>query len=176
MRASPNRKDGRLGRIILLVGAYAPAAIIVGFRVGFELGGYIAIGIGVLGVLAWVALLQIWLPHHAHPRAVVLKTVEPLDTEVTAYIASYLLPIVAAGSPGTGDWFAYGLCAVLILIVAYGADLGSVNPIVYLFGLRVARAEIDGQSIFLLVDRIPPPESSATIARTAGVALVLKQE
>lgn len=171
----PNTKDAPLGRIVLLVGAYSPAALIIGCRAAPGLGGYVALAVGIAGIVAWAGLIRAWLPR-AQPRTVRLEKVDAIDGEVTAYIASYLLPIVAAGSPTVGDWFAYGICAVLILIVGFASNLGSVNPVVYFFGLRVARAEIDGQSIFLLVDRVPPPGQEARVARAVGVALLLRSE
>lgn len=175
MLLSSNPRDAPLGRIVLLIGAYSPAALIVGCRAAPDIGGYIALGIGVIGILAWAGLIRLWLPR-AQPRRVLPDKVDAIDGEVTAYIASYLLPIVAAGSPTLGDWFAYGICGILILIVGFVSDLGSVNPVVYFFGLRVARAEIDGQSIFLLVDRVPPPGQTVSVARAAGVALLLRSE
>ena len=66
-------------------------------------------GLGLLGVGVW-SLFLAWLPH-AQPREVEIAAAEPADTEVTAYIASYLLPILAAASPSTGDIVAYAISA-----------------------------------------------------------------
>lgn len=156
---------------MLLASAYAPAALIVGCRTFPDCIGWITLVLGGLGLAVWTGFL-LWLPH-AQPREVRPSNVDPMDGEVTAYIASYLLPIVAAASPSTGDLFGYGVCAVLVLIVAFTADLGSVNPVVYLFGLRVARVEIDGRAMVILAKRLPRAEESITVARAAGVTRVL---
>ncbi len=100
--------------------------------------------------------------------------VEPSDSEVTAYIASYLLPILATPSPSVGDVVAYALCGVLILVVAFAADLGSINPIVYLFGFRVARAQIGDDAVIILARRFPDDGTIATVAQAAGVVLVVE--
>jgi hypothetical protein len=80
-----------------------------------------------MGLIVWTVFLA-WLPRR-QPRDVRLMDVQPIDSEVTGYIASYLLPIVAAGSPSTGDIAAYGLCVLLLLIIAFAADLGAINPV-----------------------------------------------
>jgi hypothetical protein len=150
------------------MGAYSPAAVIIGARTVPAPVGWAAIGIGVAGTGVW-ALFLAWLPS-AQPREIELTTVEPADTEVTAYIASYLLPIVAATSATTGDVVAYALCGALILVVAFAADLGSVNPIVYLFRLRVMRARLNGEYAIILARQVP--ETGTTIIATHALGVV----
>jgi hypothetical protein len=127
-----------------------------------------------VGIGTWVAFLC-WLPS-AQSRDVEATAVQPVDAEVTGYIASYLLPVVAATSPSAGDIAAYVVCAVLFLVVAFVADLGSVNPVVYLFGLRVARADIDGRHVVILAKELPRPRQRIRVARGVGVVLVLGPE
>ena len=159
------------GRLLLLVSAYAPAALIVGLRAVPHTVGWLALAVGAAGLVVWTAFL-FWLPHR-QPREVTLADVQPVDSEVTGYIASYLLPIVAAGSPSTGDIAAYGLCAGLLLIIAFVADLGAINPVVYLFGLRVVRCSIDGTSLILLAKQPPPSGSDAMVTRALGILRVV---
>jgi hypothetical protein len=172
--APPNHRGPVLGRLVLLGGAYAPAALIIGARTTPAVGGWVAVGLGVVGVAVW-SLFLAWLPH-AQTREVQLAAVEPADTEVTAYIASYLLPILAAASPTTGDIVAYALCGLLILIVAFAADLGSVNPIVYLFRLRVMRARVDGHHVIILVRGVPEVGTTVVATQALGVVLVPRIE
>lgn len=168
----PNHRGPLLGRLVLLGGAYAPAALIIGARTTPAAGAWVAVGVGVVGLVVWSAFLA-WLPH-AQPREIELETVEPADTEVTAYIASYLLPILAAASPTTGDIVAYALCGLLILIVAFAADLGSVNPVVYLFRLRVMRARVDGEHVIILVRGVPNAGTTVVATQALGVVLILQ--
>ena len=166
----PNRRGPVLGRLVLLAGAYAPAALIIGARTAPAVGGWLTVGAGAVGMGIW-SLFLAWLPH-AQPREIELSAVEPADTEVTAYIASYLLPILAAASPTTGDIVAYALCGLLILIVAFAADLGSVNPVVYLFRLRVMRARVAGGHVIILARGVPAVGTTVIATQALGVVLV----
>jgi hypothetical protein len=168
--APPNHRGPMPGRLLLLIGAYAPAAVIIGARTAPSLGGWIAIGIGIAGIGVW-SLFLVWL-RRAQPHEIELTAVEPADTEVTAYIASYLLPILAATSATTGDIIAYVLCGLLILVVAFAADLGSVNPIVYLFRLRVMRARVDGEHVIILARKVPAVETTVIATQALGVVML----
>lgn len=164
-----DHRSVRVGRLILLASAYAPAALIVGFRAWPHTAGHVALVLGALGVGVW-ALFVAWI-RQAQPRRRPVKDVEALDGDVTAYIASYLLPVVAANAPSDGDLIAYGICAVLLLVVGYAANLGAVNPIVYLFGLRTAQATVDGKRTVLLVKQLPA-DGELWISRGAGVKFI----
>jgi hypothetical protein len=170
--APPNRRGPLGGRLLLFGSAYAPAVLIIGCRMLPHSYAWPAIGVGVAGLIFWAwFLLRLG---RAQQREVSLSLVEPSDSEVTAYIASYLLPILAAPSPSVGDVVAYVLCGALILVVAFAADLGSINPIVYLFGFRVARAQVGGDAVIILARRYPDDGTIATVAQAAGVVLVVE--
>lgn len=165
------RSDGPVaGRIVLLVGAYAPVAIIIAARALPSSAGWAALGIGLSGLLAWIGFL-IWLPAR-QPREAPVSEVEPIDGEVSAYIVSILLPLVAAGDPSSGDLVAYGLCGVLILLVAYVSNLALANPLIYFFGYRVAQATVDGQRTIVLLKQSAELEGNVTVVRAVGVTLI----
>jgi hypothetical protein len=158
---------------VLLFSAYAPVALIVGARVVPDCVGYIALGVGVLGIAAWITFL-LWIPH-AQTRTVKAEDAELVDTEVTAYVVSLLLPIVAAVRPDAGDLVAYGLCALLILYVAYVSDLAAFNPFVYGFGYRVARATIEGSPVLVLLGDPASAEGEVEVVQRIGVTVILGQ-
>lgn len=161
------------GRLILLFGAYAPVAIIIAARIIPHTVGWVALVLGVAGVGVWTIFL-IWLRSH-QPRDAEVVEVEPIDDEVTGYIVSILLPLVAAGDPSGGDLIAYGICGVLILLVAYVSDLAVANPLIYLLGFRVARARVSGETTLVLVDDLDAPEGDVTVRRALGVTYVPKR-
>lgn len=153
-----------------MAGAYAPVAIIIAARALPSCAGWAALGIGLIGLLAWIGFL-IWLPAR-QPREAQVSEVEPIDGEVSAYIVSILLPLVAAGDPSSGDLVAYGLCGVLILFVAYVSNLALVNPLIYFFGFRVARATVDGERTIVLIKQSAELDGDVTVVRAVGVTLI----
>lgn len=168
------RADGPvLGRIALLIGAYAPVAIIIAARALPACAGWVALGVGIIGLSAWIAFL-VWLPAR-QPREASVSEVEPIDGEVGAYIVSILLPLVAAGDPSFGDLIAYGLCGVLILFVAYISNLALVNPLIYFFGYRPARATVDGERTIVLIKQSATVDGDVTVVRAVGITFIPNQ-
>lgn len=161
------------GRIILLVGAYAPVAIIIAARALPACAGWVALGAGVFGLVAWISFL-LWLPAR-QPREAPVSNIEPVDGEVGAYIVSILLPLVAAGDPTAGDLVAYSLCGILILCVAYVSNLALVNPLIYFLGYRVARATVDGERTVVLIKKSAELDGDVTVVRAVGVTFIPDQ-
>jgi hypothetical protein len=122
---------------------------ILGLRIGLTgIGLYFLIG-SVIGCIVWAVLVFSWSRHRKtwHYR---IQTAEPLDRDAAAYVASYLLPILAAKAAHVSGYVAYGLAAFLILAVAYRADLGAINPLAYLAGFRAYRVTADGDVAIVL--------------------------
>lgn len=168
------RADGPVGgRLVLLVGAYAPVALIIAARALPSCAGWVALVIGVVGLGAWTVFLR-WLPGR-QPREVVVTAIEPIDGEVSAYIVTILLPLVAAADPSSGDLVAYTLCGVLVLLVAYVSNLALVNPLIYVFGYRVARASVDGERTVVLIKSSANLHADVTVVRAVGVTFIPDQ-
>jgi hypothetical protein len=147
-RASFDR-TAPLGRISLLIGGYAPVLAILGLRIGLSTPGLILIAVAALGTTWWLWFL-LRVVKRRQTWEITIDGAEPIDRDVTAYVAFYLLPVLAAKPEHDTDYLAYALAAFLILVVAYRADLGSINPIAYLFGYRVYRVSaVDGVRIVL---------------------------
>lgn len=147
-RASFDR-TAPLGRISLLIGAYAPVLAILGLRIGLSTPGLILIAVAALGTAWWLWFL-LRVTKRRQTWDITIDGAEPIDRDVTGYVASYLLPVLAAKPEHATGYIAYGLAAVLILVVAYRADLGAINPIAYLCGYRVYRVSaVDGVRVVL---------------------------
>lgn len=157
-----------------MVGAYAPVFLVVGIRGLPHPAAIAACVVAMAGLAAWVFIVRRLTT--AQPRTVQVEESSAIDGEVTAYIVSLLLPAVAAGTPSAQDWVAYTVCAVLVLIVAWGAHLWSVNPVVYLLGLRVIRITINGEPVVALARSVPTPGTTAVVARAVGVVRVLNAD
>lgn len=138
-----------LGRALLLVGAYAPMLAVLGLRIGPGEAGWILVGASVVGVAWWLWFLLRVVPRRQAFEITVVSA-EPADREVTAYIVTYLLPVLAAKPEHEYGYAAYALAGLLVLVVAYRADLGAINPFAYLWGYRAYRvAAADGVRIVL---------------------------
>lgn len=161
-----------LGRLILLFAAYAPVVVIIGLRgIPADLA-WSALGLGILGVIVWIWFLR-WLPHR-QARDVNVKGAHYIDAEVTGYIVSLLLPVVATSSSALNDWLAYLICGALILLVAFSAELWSVNPITYAFGMRAARAIVDDEPRVILLRGALLEDGPRLAVRRIGVTYVLE--
>jgi len=162
------------GRVILLLAAYAPVAVIAGLRGLPSTAGKVALGLGLIGIALWISFL--WWLRDRGPRTRDVGDLELIDSEVTGYIVSLLLPVIAASKPATADWLAYGACALLILLVAFAAELWAVNPITYFFGLRAARAVVDGRSRVVLVRGALVRAGQLPVVSRLGVTLILPSQ
>lgn len=175
MTASPpefeSRSGPRLGRLILLFAAYAPVAVIVGVRGVPSTLAWAGVALGMLGVATWVWFLW-WLPRR-QVRESTVEGAQFIDSEVTGYIVSLLLPVVAASRPGLNDWLAYVICGALILAVAFFAELWSVNPVTYAFRMRAARAKVDGVPQVILVRGPLGDDGARGVTHRLGVTYLL---
>jgi len=82
--------------------------------------------------------------------------------------------VLAAKPEQTSGYVAYALAAALILMVAYRADLGAINPLAYLCGYRVFRVtSADGVRI-VLSKHLLFKDSEWKVRDTAGLTVVGK--
>ena len=59
--------------------------------------------------------------------------------------------------------------------MAFAANLGIANPIIYIFGYRVLRLTIDGQPRLAIAHRSVSVETEMTVVHAVGVILVVKE-
>src|SRR4051812_15602604 len=97
-----------LGRISLLIGAYAPALAVLGLRIGPGAAGWGLVALAVLGAVWWLLYL-LYVAPRSQAYDITIDAAEPIDREVTAYIATYLLPVLAAKPSHPTGYVAYGL-------------------------------------------------------------------
>jgi hypothetical protein len=122
---------------------------VLGLRIGLGIVGWILIGIAIVSVVWWLWFLLHLVPQRQAFEITIISA-EPIDRDVTAYIATYLLPVLAAKPEHDSGYAAYALAGFLILVVAYRADLGAINPLAYLCGYRAYRVtSADGVRIVL---------------------------
>lgn len=164
-----------LGRFMLMFGAYGPVLAILGLRIGFKTAGFALLGAAALGAATWSFFL-VDIAEHRQRRRCTVKSASALDSNVAAYVASYLLPVLAAKTTGTSTYIAYGLAAALILIVAYRADLGAINPLAYIFGFRAYSATIGNDTLTVLSRWQLDADTAWDLQTVAGIVIARRPE
>jgi len=142
-------KTAPLGRLTLLVGAYAPMLAVLGLRIGPDLLGIILCAVALAATIWWLWFL-LRVVKHRQAYNLTLKSAEPADRDVTAYVATYVLPVIVGKPEHITGYLAYGLAGFLILVVAYRADLGAINPLAYLCRYRAYRVSAEGGARIVL--------------------------
>lgn len=103
-------------------------------------------------ILAWLfsaglvfgILGTVWIVKRAknespfEPR---IKSVEDAGPEVTGYLASFVLPLVAVQDATAQEWVAYLAFIFIYALVLANSQLLVVNPMLYLIGYRIWKIE-----------------------------------
>ena len=123
-------------RIRLLLSSYVPLFVVGAVR--FE-DGRLRVALGVLvavGIWSLISLIRV-STRRVHPREATPTCVRDLSSEVAAYVATYLLPLMTVADPGPRDLVAYALVLAVIGVVFVNSDLVGVNPLLSLCRYRV---------------------------------------
>ena len=138
----------------LLLSSYAPLAIILGLRIDPLEPKLVCFVIAAWGI--YDALRITWWSRRATtPRTIV--GIDDRGGEVAGYLATYLLPMLAAPNPDTADLIAYGVFGLVIVVISLRSNLLAINPTVYVLGWRVmAVVTAEGDRHFLVCRRPPP--------------------
>ena len=90
----------------------------------------------IAGIWSLVSLILV-STRRVHPRESTATGVRDLSSEVAAYVATYLLPLMTVPDPEPRDLIAYALVLTVIGVVFVNSDLVGVNPLLSLCGYRV---------------------------------------
>lgn len=154
------------GRILLT--AYAPLNLILALRVDPLAPRAVCGALVALGALDALRLMTLAGNKGAVPRS--FTTVRDSGGQVAAYLATYLLPLLAAPEPDAWDLAAYAVYGAIIAIITLRSDLAHINPTLYLFGWRVVTVVTAGGDERFLICRHPPkPGVAVPVTRLAGV-------
>lgn len=78
-----------------------------------------------------------------------IRSVEDAGSEVTGYLASFVLPLIAVQDASAQEWAAYLVFIFIYALVLANSQLLAVNPMLYLLGYRIWKIE------FVEADREP---------------------
>lgn len=152
----------------VLLSSYAALNLILFARVEPTAPRYVCLGLAVIGLLDGLRLSYLAGKKATVPRKV--AEVQDAGPEVAAYLATYLLPLLAAPSPTTGDLVGYGIYAVVVILVSLRSNMAHVNPTLYLLGWQVSSVEFDGGDRHYVVSRkAPKPNETIQVSELYGV-------
>jgi hypothetical protein len=167
----PRKARDALGQTLLrarlLFSSYAPLNLILYARIdGGVRYGFLALGI--VGFLDANRLTWLAGGLAAAPRS--FTSVRDSGAEVAGYLATYLLPFLAAPHVDAGDIWAYGIYAVVVIVITLRSNLAHINPTIYVLGWKVVTVTLqDGRDRYLVCRRTPAPGERVAVTELFGV-------
>jgi hypothetical protein len=167
-RARVHSVGSGLVKARVLVSSYAALNLILFARLEPTVPRLICLGFAIVGIVDGLRLSWLARGTAAVPRRV--SEVRDVGPEVAAYLATYLLPLLAAPSPTTGDLVGYAIYGVVVVVVSLRSDMAHVNPTLYLLGWRVTSVTFEeGDRHYLVSRHTPGPGEEIRITRLYGV-------
>jgi hypothetical protein len=167
-RARARGLGSALVRARILVSSYAALNLILFARLEPAAPRFVCLGLAVIGIVDGLRLSWLARGKQAVPRRV--EETSDAGSEVAAYLATYLLPLLAAPTPKTGDLIGYAIYGVVVIVVSLRSDMAHVNPTLYLLGWRVTSVTLDGGDHQYLISRhAPKAGDTVRVTRLYGV-------
>ena len=126
-------------RVRLFASSYAPLFVALAIKFDNSRLASVLVGVAVVSSVSLWMLLR--TSSHTAPRAVTPTACRDMGGEVSAYVATYIIPFVTIGNPDARDLVAYGVVFATLCVVYINSDLVGVNPLLYLFRYRVFAVE-----------------------------------
>ncbi len=137
----------------LFLSSYSPLLAVFALLDTFGRGApsIVCTVLAVVGVLVLPALLI--LGTSSSPTTLRVQGAAPRDSDVLAYIASYLVPFASVSAGSTRERIAVGVFVALIAVLYVRSELFYVNPLLALVGVRLFAVETVGGSPLVLLCR-----------------------
>lgn len=144
-------------RARVLLSSYAPLNFILVARLShWGVLRWFCVGLGVLGVVDAFRLTLLAKTRGGDDK--VFVEVRDSGSEIAGYLATYLLPLLAAPNPGSGEIVGYAIYGVLIIVITLRSDLAHVNPTLYALGWKIVSVRTSaGHEQFLVCRTAPRP-------------------
>jgi hypothetical protein len=152
----------------VLLSSYAPLFLILVARVDTAPIRAVCLGFAIVGIGDALRLTLLAGEKQAVPRS--FDDVRDSGSQVAAYLATYLLPLLAAPDPDAGDLVGYGIYAVLIVVITLRSDLAHINPTLYLLGWKVVSVTTSmGGERYLICKQSPRIGEQVRVVQLYGV-------
>jgi len=155
------------GRVLL--SSYAALDLILVVRIHhWNTWRWAFLALGILGILDALRLSVLAGRSGAARRTFTM--VSDSGGEIAGYLATYLLPLLAAPNPGSGDIIGYAIYTALIATVTLRSDLAHVNPTLYLLGWKIVTVTTQaGRRKYLVCRTAPQPGEPVPITDMNGL-------
>jgi hypothetical protein len=162
----------RVGRTLLrariLLSSYVALDLILFFRVDVSWLKLSFLGLALLGLGDALRLTLLASRKQSVPR--IFAEVRDSGSEIAGYLATYLLPLLAAPNPDAGDIVGYLIYAVVIAIVTLRSDLAHINPTLYLLGWKVVTVvQENGDERYLICRHAPKGGQQVRVTQLYGI-------
>ena len=142
-------------RARVLLSSYAPLNFIMVARLHhWDVLRWTFLAVGLWGVGDALRVTVLASKTQAVKRAFI--EVRDSGSEIAAYLATYLLPLLAAPTPSAGDVIGYAIYGLMIAVITLRSDLAHVNPTLYALGWKVVSVTASNGDQRYLVCRSTP--------------------
>jgi len=139
-------------RIALFLSSYSPLFLIFGILNGWSSWTsavfYSIAAVSIVGLYAyWVTLRGVT------PYSVRLKSVSSRDSDVMAYIVSYLVPFLTVSFTEVASAVSFVIFIVVIGIIYVSSNMVYINPILNLRGYHLFEVEGEDEKVSALISK-----------------------
>jgi len=144
----PPRRGSLPVRLELGLAAFAPALGLLAFRTWGSRLAWLFVVPAVLGLV--VLLYGALLVAKGNAEQFEFTDIEDLSGEILGHVGAYLMPVLVNTTSSTEEVAISAIIVGLILHIHVATGRVHVNPLLYLFGLRVYQATSNDKAFYLV--------------------------
>lgn len=158
-------------RLRLFLSSYAPLFAILAIRLEASVARWGCTALAVLGLLNVVSVRRQMA--RLEPSPFTVRHVADRGAEVAGYLATYLFPFITVPEPTWKDAVAYAILLAVVASVYVQSDMLAINPVFYLFRLKVVSIETEcGFTGFLVIRTTPTAGDTVQAAKLSPHVLI----
>lgn len=139
----------------LYVGSYVGLFALLAIRFDTAWIRDVCIGLAVVGA-AFMLWIVVAVAGRSGAEPIRVAEVEDAGSEVSGYLATYLLPFLTVPNPSVRDVVAYAIFLGIGGLIYVRSEMTQVNPTLYLLGRRVAKVRTaEGWTGYVIVKAHP---------------------
>lgn len=140
-------------RVLLFLSAYSPLFIIFTIQNSHQYGywAFIPVGVGLVATL-WLWLFLRWIRGTA-PRTIEVQAVQRKDSEVMAYMFTYIFPFLGLKFDEIANAASLGIFFLVLMVLHVSANMVHINPVLNLIGYHVYEISGESEATYTLISR-----------------------